>query len=112
LLEWAKQHNSIVLEDGYDGEFRYDGRPLESLQILDRTGRTVYIGTFSQTVFPALRISYVIAPRSAMPAFVAAKWLTDLHSPILEQQVLADFNASGFYERHLRRIALNAERPC
>jgi GntR family transcriptional regulator / MocR family aminotransferase len=104
LLDWARRRNSIIVEDDYDGEFRYDGRPLESLQGLDNEGRTVYIGTFSRTVFPALRIGYVVAPPSTVVAFIAAKWLTDLHSATLEQQTLAEFIKDGFYERHLRRL--------
>jgi len=104
LLAWARRRNAVIVEDDYDGEFRYDGRPLESLQGLDRDGRIVYLGTFSRTVFPSLRIGYLVAPRSLMPALGAAKWLSDLHSSTLEQETLADFIESGFYERHLRRL--------
>ncbi|HKF49174.1 MAG TPA: PLP-dependent aminotransferase family protein [Terracidiphilus sp.] len=104
LLEWARRRNAVVIEDDYDGEFRYDDRPLESLQGLDREGRVVYIGTFSRTVFPALRIGYLVAPLSLIPALTAAKWLSDLHSATLEQQTLAQFISSGMYERHLRRL--------
>lgn len=104
LLKWAQRRNAVIVEDDYDGEFHYDGRPLESLQGLDREGRIVYIGTFSRTVFPSLRIGYLIAPASLVSAFTAAKWLSDLHSASLEQQTLAEFIASGMYERHLRRL--------
>jgi GntR family transcriptional regulator / MocR family aminotransferase len=104
LLDWARRRNSIIVEDDYDGEFRYDDRPLESLQGLDQEGRTVYIGTFSRTVFPALRIGYVVATPPAVSALIAAKWLTDLHSASLEQQTLAEFIAQGYYERHLRQL--------
>jgi GntR family transcriptional regulator/MocR family aminotransferase len=104
LLEWARRQNAVIVEDDYDGEFHYEGRPLDSLQGLDREGRIVYIGTFSRTVFPALRIGYLIAPASLVPALTAAKWLSDLHSASLEQQTLADFIADGMYERHLRRL--------
>jgi GntR family transcriptional regulator/MocR family aminotransferase len=104
LLKWARQRNAVIVEDDYDGEFHYGGRPLESLQGLDREGRIIYIGTFSRTVFPALRIGYLIAPASLVPAFTAAKWLSDLHSASLEQQTLAEFIAGGMYERHLRRL--------
>jgi GntR family transcriptional regulator/MocR family aminotransferase len=94
----------VIVEDDYDGEFHYEGRPLESLQGLDTEGRIVYIRTFSRTVFPALRICYLIVPKSLAPAFTAAKWLNDLHSATLEQQTLAEFITSGMYERHLRRL--------
>jgi GntR family transcriptional regulator/MocR family aminotransferase len=104
LLEWARRENAVILEDDYDGEFHYDGRPLESLQGLDSDGRIVYTGTFSRTVFPALRIGYLIPPKSLVPAFTAAKWLSDLHSATLEQQTLAEFISLGMYERHLRRL--------
>jgi GntR family transcriptional regulator / MocR family aminotransferase len=104
LLEWARRNNSVIVEDDYDGEFHYEGRPLESLQGLDTEGRIVYIGTFSRTVFPSLRIGYLIVPKSLAPAFTAAKWLNDLHSATLEQETLAEFITSGMYERHLRRL--------
>lgn len=102
LLDWAKRRNAAVVEDDYDGEFRYEGQPLESLQGLDRQGRVIYIGTFSRTVFSALRIGYLIAPKSLVPAFTAAKWLSDRHTATLEQRTLAEFISSGMYERYLR----------
>jgi GntR family transcriptional regulator/MocR family aminotransferase len=104
LLAWARKRNAIIVENDYDGEFSYNGRPLESLQGLDRQGHVIYIGTFSRTVFSSLRIGYLIPPRSLVPAFTAAKWISDLQSAALEQQTLAAFIASGLYERHLRRL--------
>jgi GntR family transcriptional regulator / MocR family aminotransferase len=103
LLAWARRANAVIVEDDYDGEFRYEGEPVEPLQSLDRDGRVLYVGTFSRTMFPALRIGYVVAPRPLVSAFVAAKWLADRHTAILEQETLAEFIASGAYERHLRR---------
>ncbi len=104
LLEWAKRSNAVVVEDDYDGEFHYEGRPLESLQGLDREWRVIYIGTFSRTVFSALRIGYLIAPKRLVQAFTAAKWLCDRHTATLEQAALAEFISSGMYERYLRRV--------
>jgi GntR family transcriptional regulator/MocR family aminotransferase len=104
LLEWAKRKDAVVIEDDYDGEFRYQGHPLESLQGLDRDGRVIYIGTFSRTVFSALRIGYLISPESLVPAFTSAKWLCDRHTATLEQQTLAEFITTGTYERLLRRM--------
>jgi GntR family transcriptional regulator / MocR family aminotransferase len=104
LLDWAKRQNAVVVEDDYDGEFRYEGQPLESLQGLDREGRVIYIGTFSRTVFSSLRIGYLIVPKSLIPAFTAAKWLCDRHTPTLEQATLAEFIERGIYERYLRRV--------
>jgi len=104
LLDWAKRRNAIIVEDDYDGEFRYDGHPLESLQGLDRQGRVIYVGTFSRTVFPSLRIGYLIVPQILVSSFSAAKWLSDRHTATLEQQALAEFIGNGIYERHLRRV--------
>ncbi|MGB6193268.1 MAG: PLP-dependent aminotransferase family protein, partial [Terracidiphilus sp.] len=104
LLDWAKRNRALIVEDDYDGEFRYGGQALESLQGLDREGRVLYIGTFSRTVFSALRLGYLVAPRSLMPALTTAKWLCDRHTSTLEQQTLAEFIASGLYERFLRRV--------
>jgi GntR family transcriptional regulator/MocR family aminotransferase len=104
LLRWANRGNTVIVEDDYDGEFRYEGKPLESLQGLDTKGRVFYVGTFSRTIFSALRIGYLIVPRSLIPTFTAAKWLCDRHTATLEQETLAEFIASGLYERHLRRV--------
>jgi GntR family transcriptional regulator/MocR family aminotransferase len=104
LLDWARSNDAVVIEDDYDGEFRYEGQPLESLQGLDREGRVIYVGTFSRTMFSALRIGYLIAPKSLVAAFTAAKWLCDRHTATLEQETLAEFISTGMYERHLRRV--------
>lgn len=104
LLDWAKRNSAVIVEDDYDGEFRYEGQPLESLQGLDREGRVIYIGTFSRTVFSSLRIGYLITPKRLVPAFTAAKWLCDRHTATLDQETLAEFIASGMYERYLRRV--------
>ncbi|MGB6385548.1 MAG: PLP-dependent aminotransferase family protein [Terriglobales bacterium] len=104
LLDWARRKDAVVVEDDYDGEFRYGDQLLESLQGLDTEGRVIYVGTFSRTVFSALRIGYLIVPKALVPAFTSAKWLCDRHTATLEQQTLAEFIASGMYERHLRRV--------
>ncbi|HWJ56048.1 MAG TPA: PLP-dependent aminotransferase family protein [Vicinamibacterales bacterium] len=104
LLQWAERADALIVEDDYDGEFRYDGRRLESLQGLDRRGRVLYVGTFSRTIFSALRIGYVIVPPALVAAFAAAKWLCDRHTATLEQETLAEFIGSGRYERHLRQL--------
>ena len=111
LLEWANRNDAVIVEDDYDGEFHYEGRPLESLQGLGRDGRIIYVGTFSRSIFPSLRVGYVVVPRSLVLAFTGAKWLNDQHSAILEQHTLAEFITSGAYERHLRRVRrANAKR--
>ena len=104
LLDWARRKDAVVVEDDYDGEFRYEEQPLESLQGLDTEGRVIYIGTFSRTVFSSLRIGYLITPKRLVPAFTAAKWLCDRHTATLDQETLAEFIASGMYERYLRRV--------
>ena len=104
LLRWAKRRNAIIVEDDYDGEFRYEGYPLESLQGLDRDGRVIYVGTFSRTVFSSLRIGYLVVPKQLVNVFTSAKWLCDRQSATLEQEALAELISSGTYERYLRRV--------
>jgi GntR family transcriptional regulator/MocR family aminotransferase len=104
LLEWARRADAVVVEDDYDGEFRYEGQPVESLQGLDNEGRVIYAGTFSRTMFSALRMGYLIAPTRLIEALTAAKWMSDRHTAMLEQETLAEFISTGMYERHLRRV--------
>ncbi len=103
LLDWARRANAVIIEDDYDGEFRYEGQPVESLQGLSGAERVIYVGTFSRTIFPALRIGYLVVPEILTRAFTTAKWLCDRHTATLEQETLAEFVGSGMYERYLRR---------
>jgi GntR family transcriptional regulator/MocR family aminotransferase len=104
LLGWAGRSGAWVIEDDYDSEYRYTGRPLEALQGLDAEGRVVYVGTFSKVLFPALRLGYLVVPPDLIDAFTAARELVDRHPPTVEQAVLAGFIASGHFGRHLRRM--------
>jgi len=104
LLEWASQANAWVLEDDYDSEYRFSGRPLEALQGLDRTNRVIYLGTFSKVLFPALRLGYLVVPPELTEMFVAVRQFVDRHVPILEQMALADFITEGHFTRHIRRM--------
>lgn len=111
LLDWAKRANAYVIEDDYDSEFRFASRPLATLQGLDDAERVIYIGTFSKVLFPSLRVGYMILPPQLVDAFLKVRRLIDIHSPMLEQAVLADFMAEGHFRRHLRRMrTLYAER--
>lgn len=103
LLEWARRRAAYVLEDDYDGEFRFAGRPLECLQSLDRHGRVLYAGTASKLLFPALRIGWLVAPPALAPFVEDAKAVADTGTATLEQLAFADFVAEGHLERHVRR---------
>jgi GntR family transcriptional regulator/MocR family aminotransferase len=103
LLDWAQRSGVWIVEDDYVSELRYAGRPIEALQALDRNGSVIHVGTFSKTLLPALRLAYVVLPRPLVAPFAAAKWLADRYTAMLGQEVLADFIASGHFERYLRR---------
>jgi GntR family transcriptional regulator/MocR family aminotransferase len=104
LLEIARRQRAIVVEDDYDSEFRYEGRPIESLQGLDGGEHVVYAGTFSKSVLAGLRLGYLILPPRLVQPFVRAKALWDSGTPMLEQLALAEFMRSGDFERHIRRM--------
>jgi GntR family transcriptional regulator/MocR family aminotransferase len=104
LLDWAATSSAWILEDDYDSEFRYSGRPLPALQGLDTAGRVIYTGTFSKVLFPSLRLGYMIVPEALIEPFRAAHALSDRHTPMIDQAVLADFFLEGHFDRHLRRM--------
>lgn len=101
-IEWASACGGLIIEDDYDSEFRYNGRPAPALQSLDQAGCVIYIGTFSKVLFPALRLAYLVLPSDLVGPFLRAKRITDLHSAALEQAVVADFMAEGHFARHIR----------
>jgi GntR family transcriptional regulator/MocR family aminotransferase len=103
LLDWARRHDAVVVEDDYDSEFRHGRRPLEPLHRLDRTGRVVYVGTFSKVLSPSLRMGFVVAPPSLVPALLALRQATDFGPPALVDAALTHFVAEGHLSRHLRR---------
>ncbi|GAA5067942.1 PLP-dependent aminotransferase family protein [Lysobacter panacisoli] len=104
LLAFAHERDALVIEDDYDGEFRYGTRPLDALQTLDRAGRVVYVGTFSKSLFPSLRIGYVVAPAWLHGALAAAKEHADTCGNAQLQDALADFILEGHLARHVRRM--------
>ncbi|GAB3101837.1 MocR-like pyridoxine biosynthesis transcription factor PdxR [Lysobacter terrae] len=104
LLDYARAHDAVIVEDDYDGEFRYGGRPLDALQTLDREGRVFYIGTFSKSLFPSLRKGFVVVPAWARESFIAVKHVADAHCDTITQSVLAAFIRDGHLARHVRRM--------
>jgi GntR family transcriptional regulator/MocR family aminotransferase len=104
LLDWAGAAGAWILEDDYDSEFRYVGSPIPSLQGLDTRDRVIYLGTFSKTMFPALRLGYLIVPPSLVDLVRAAQSLTDHLAPSLEQATLAEFIEDGHFTRHVRTM--------
>ena len=113
LLDWAESNGAWVFEDDYDSEFRYEGPPLAALARLDRTstGSVIHAGSFSKTLFPAVRLAYAVVPDGLIGAFLALKATLDRYTQPLLQAVVADFLAEGHFARHLRRMrVLYAER--
>jgi len=111
VLKLAAQHGFMIVEDDYDGEFRYEGRPVRSLAGIDTSGVVCHVGSFSKVLFPSLRVGYVVAPPWLVEAMVALRWHVDFMPSTLESAALAQFISEGHFERHLRRMrALYAEK--
>ncbi|MDB5076306.1 MAG: PLP-dependent aminotransferase family protein [Chloroflexi bacterium] len=111
LLDWARAADAWIVEDDYDSEYRFSGRPLEALHGLDSAGRVLYVGTFSKVLFPSLRVGYVVAPPMLLGGLIAARRFIDIHPPLLEQLALVDFMNEGHFVRHVRKMRdIYAER--
>jgi len=104
LLSWAERRNAVVIEDDYDSEFRFSGRPLETLQTMDLNGRVIYVGSFSKTMLPALRLGFLIAPASLRAALNAVSYVTQWHCQWPAQAALARFIDDGLLARHIRKM--------
>ena len=104
LLDWAQSSGSWIVEDDYDSEYRYDSKPIASLQGLDRSSRVIYIGTFSKVLFPSLRVGYIVIPSDLVDYFAAVRHAMDVSPPHLYQAVLAAFINEGHFGRHIRRM--------
>lgn len=103
MVRYARNHGTYIVEDDYDSEFRFDGGPIQSMQHLDPE-RVIYVGTFSKTLMPALRMGYMILPDSLCAQMEEAKFVADLHSPVLEQLAMAKFIETGQFDRHIRKM--------
>jgi GntR family transcriptional regulator/MocR family aminotransferase len=110
LLRYATRHSSWIIEDDYDGEFRYDSTQIPALRSLDGGERVLYVGSFSKTLFPGMRLGYVICPTGLLEDFRRAKRYDDLGCGHIEQHALATFMHSGAFERHLRKVMLELRR--
>jgi GntR family transcriptional regulator/MocR family aminotransferase len=104
LLEWAQKRGAVIIEDDYDCEYRFEGRPMEPLKSLDHAGLVAYVGTFSKTIFPELRVGYVVPPASLHAPLLKARQIADCHGCTLTQTALASFMLNGDFARHLRRM--------
>ena len=106
------REHAVIIEDDYDAEFRFGGRPLDALQTLDRTESVFYVGTFSKSLFPALRLGFAVAPPWAQQALGAAsRDMRTFHSSPLAQETLAAFITEGHLARHVRRMRQSVRRP-
>ena len=106
LLEWARSTGAWIIEDDYDSEYRYESMPIASLQGLDQDSRVLYIGTFSKTLFPSLRLGYMVIPPDLVDRFVSVRRLIDVCPPSLYQAVLTDFIREGHFARHIRKTRM------
>ncbi|MCS3415322.1 MULTISPECIES: MocR-like pyridoxine biosynthesis transcription factor PdxR [unclassified Pseudomonas] len=104
LLAWAERTGGWIIEDDYDGEYRYSGAPLAPLAALDRSGRVLYVGTFGKVAFPALRLGYLVLPQNLVQAFARRRAVDVRHSEVSTQAVMAEFMAAGHFQRHVRRM--------
>ncbi|PTY04285.1 GntR family transcriptional regulator [Opitutaceae bacterium EW11] len=104
LLAWAERNQAAIIEDDYDSEFRFGGRPFEPLQTIDTQGRVIYVGSFSKTMLPSLRIGFIVAPAALRDALRTAKFVSDWHTSSLVQVALARFMEEGAFARHVRRM--------
>lgn len=114
LLAWAAKNGSWVIEDDYDSEFRYTGRPLSAMQGMPGGDRVIYLGTFSKVLFPSLRLGYMVVPEDLIDAFLIARSLSDRQQSTLEQAILTDFISEGHFMRHIRRsrVAYAERQDC
>ncbi|MFC5864413.1 PLP-dependent aminotransferase family protein [Acidicapsa dinghuensis] len=104
ILKWAKRTGAFIIEDDYDSEFRFEGQPVPSLHSLDNYSNVILIGSFSKTLFPSLRLGYVVLPPSLVDCFLAFRYQTDFRNSHVDQAILCEFIVQGHFARHMRRM--------
>lgn len=104
LLAWAYENSAWIIEDDYDSEFHYDGHPTSSVQGLDPHERTIYVGTFSKSMFPSLRIGYMVVPLKLVQPMATARTLMDGHCSVIHQLTLSRFIEDGHFSKHVRKM--------
>jgi GntR family transcriptional regulator/MocR family aminotransferase len=104
LLSWAARAGAWIIEDEYDAEYRYSGKPIASLHSLDRSESVIYVGTFTKMLFNALRIGFIVVPERLVKAFRIARSFIDRHAPTLDQAVLTEFINEGHFGHHVRKM--------
>jgi GntR family transcriptional regulator / MocR family aminotransferase len=110
LLDWAIRKQGIIIEDDYDSEFRYNSRPIPSLQGIDSKGCVVYIGTFSKSLSPSLRLNYMVLPKSLLEIYDKIFNRYQVSVPFIQQKIIQQFMHLGHWDRHLRKISLSSKR--
>lgn len=110
LLDWAKRRNGYIIEDDYDSEFRYNSRPIPALQSIDSTCSVIYIGTFSKSLSPSLRVNYMVLPNALLHKYDTRFNWYRVSVSYIQQKILAQFMSLGYWDRHLRKIHLNASK--
>lgn len=110
ILNWAREHDNIIIEDDYDSEFRYHGRPIPSLQSIDQYERVIYVGTFSKALSPGLRMAYMILPTWLLSAYQEKFTGYQCTVPLIQQKIMAQFMADGHLEKHIRKICLSQKK--
>jgi GntR family transcriptional regulator/MocR family aminotransferase len=105
LLDWAGRHGAAIIEDDYDSEFRFADRPLDPLHSLDGEGRVIYVGSYSKTMQPMLRLGFLVAPASLRPALRGARQLSGWHGDLVTQAAMAAFIDEGLFARHVRKAS-------
>lgn len=104
LLQWAEERDGLIIEDDYDGEFRYKGRPIPSLQGLAKINRVIYLGSFSKSLMPSMRISYLVLPERLLDIYEKEYRIYEQPVPRLLQKSLEIFMQKGYWEKHLRKL--------